>query len=177
VLLELKRTVDRAPSELRADLSGVQEMVRSSLDEVRQVARRLRPGVLEDLGLASAINALASEFSHAAGTDVVRRLDDRLPPLGQEAELVIYRIAQESLTNVARHADASEVELSLTAEREAVVLRVVDNGRGLDGVQEGAGIRGMRERALLVGAQLSISQRTGGGSEVRLVVPGRGDRA
>ncbi len=176
VLLELKRTVDRAPTELREDLRGVQEMVRSSLDEVRQVARRLRPGVLEDLGLTSAINALASEFSHAAGADVVRRLDDRLPPLGRDAELVIYRIAQESLTNVARHADASEVELSLTAERDAVVLRVVDDGRGFDGVREGAGIRGMRERTLLVGAELSISARAGGGTEVRLVVPVRGDR-
>jgi two-component system sensor histidine kinase UhpB len=177
VLLALKRTVDRAPAELRDDLTGVQEMVRGCLDEVRHIARRLRPGVLDDLGLISAISALASEFSRTTGAEVGRRLEERLPPLDRDAELVIYRIAQESLTNVARHADASEVELSLTAERDAVVLRVVDDGRGLDGVQEGAGTRGMRERALLVGAQLSISQRTAGGTEVRLVVPGRGDRA
>ncbi len=143
---------------------------------MRQIARRLRPGVLDDLGLASAISALTSEFSRSAGIDATRRLDERLPPLDRNAELVIYRIAQESLTNVARHADASTVELSLTPERDAVVLRVADDGRGADDVREGAGIRGMRERALLVGADLSITARAGGGTEVRLVVPIPGDR-
>jgi two-component system sensor histidine kinase UhpB len=177
VLLELKRTVDRAPADLHDDLRGVQEMVRASLDEVRQVARRLRPGVLEDLGLSSAISALTSEFSRASGAGVTRRLDDRLPPLGRDAELVIYRIAQESLTNVARHAGASHVELDLTAEQDAVVLRVADDGRGVAGGREGAGIRGMRERALLVGAEMSITEQPGGGTEVRLAVPARGDRA
>ena len=176
VLLELKRTVDRAPDHLRDDLRGVQEMVRASLDEVRQVARRLRPGVLDDLGLNTAITALTSEFSRGTGSAVTRRLDDRLPPLGGDAELVIYRVAQESLTNVARHAAASQVELSLTAEPDAVVLRVADNGRGTHGAREGAGIRGMRERALLVGADVSIGERAGGGTEVRLAVPVRGDR-
>ncbi len=171
VLLQLKRTLDRAPGELRPELSAVQEMVRASLDEVRQVARRLRPGVLEDLGLHSAISALAGEFSRATGTDVTRRLDDRLPPLGRDAELVIYRIAQESLTNVARHADASNVKLSLSAEQDTVVLRVTDNGHGLNGAPEGAGIRGMRERALLIGADLSTAERPRGGTEVRLTVP------
>ncbi len=175
VLLELKRTMDRAPAELRDDLRGVQEMVRASLDEVRQVARRLRPGVLDDLGLSSAISALTNEFSRSTGVDATRRLADRLPSLGRDAELVIYRVAQESLTNVARHADASAVELSLTPEGDAVVLRVADDGRGMEGVREGAGIRGMRERALLVGADLSIAARAGGGTEVRLVVPVPGD--
>ena len=176
VLLELKRTIDRAPPDVREDLRGVLEMVRSTLDEVRQVARRLRPGVLDDLGLPSAINALASEFASAADTEVTLRLDDRLAPLGRDAELVIYRIAQESLTNVARHAEATHVKVSLTAEQDAVVLRVADNGPGMRGAREGAGIRGMRERALLVGADLSIAERPAGGTEVRLAVPVRGDR-
>ena len=176
VLLELKRTVDRAPVELRQDLRNVVEMVRASLDEVRQIASRLRPGVLDDLGLASAISALTSEFSHAAGVGVRQRVDDSLPTLGRDAELVIYRIAQESLTNVARHGNASSVELSLTAEQDAVVLRVADNGRGVDGAPEGAGIRGMRERALLVGADLVITARPAGGTEVQLAVPAQGDR-
>ena len=176
VLLELKRTVDRAPPDIRDDLRGVQEMVRSSLDEVRQVARRLRPGVLDDLGLASAISALTSEFTQAAGIGVTRRLDDRIPPLTRDVELVIYRIAQESLTNAARHANASHVELSLRTEQDAVVLRVADNGQGVDGAREGAGIRGMRERALLVSADLAIGARPGGGTEVRLTVPVQGGR-
>jgi two-component system sensor histidine kinase UhpB len=84
---------------------------------------------------------------------------------------VLYRIAQEGLTNIARHACASRVELALTRERDAVVLRITDDGRGLNGAAEGAGIRGMRERAILIGAHLTLSAPPTGGTEVRLVVP------
>lgn len=171
VLLGLKRTVDRAPEGLRDELRTVQEMVRASLDEVRQVARRLRPGVLEDLGLLSAIRALATDFSEASQVPLTRRLDQRLPALSKSAELVLYRIAQESLTNIARHANASRVELSLTGERDGVELRIADDGRGLNGSNEGAGIRGMRERAILIGAHLALDPAPAGGTEVRLIVP------
>lgn len=174
VLLGLKRGVDRAPEDLREDLRTVQETVRASLDEVRRIARRLRPGVLDDLGLRAAMNALMSEFSEVSGVPVTRLLDARLPGLGGEAELVIYRIAQEGLTNVARHARASRVEVSLRAEGEgAVVLRIADDGRG-GPIREGTGVRGMRERALLIGADLTIGERPGGGTEVRLTVPAPG---
>ncbi|WP_405431261.1 histidine kinase [Micromonospora sp. NBC_00617] len=170
VLLGLKRAVDRAPEELREELHAVQETVRSSLDEVGQVARRLRPDVLEDLGLHSALNALATEFSQVSGVPVTRKSDPDVPALSAEMELVIFRIVQESLTNVARHAHATKVELSLRAEDDTVVLRVADNGTG-DVRHEGAGIRGMRERALLIGARLTISALPRGGTEVRLTVP------
>ena len=170
VLLELRRTMNSAPDDLRVALGGVQEMVRASLDEVREVARRLRPGVLEDLGLVSAINALASEFSVNTNVAVARRLDQRLR-LSREAELVVYRIAQESLTNIARHAHATHVDLRLTAEEDRVVLEVSDDGRGLNGAGEGAGIRGMRERALLVGGNLTVRTGPAGGAVVRLEVP------
>jgi two-component system, NarL family, sensor histidine kinase UhpB len=171
VLLGLKRTVDRAPEDLRDELRTIQETIRSSLDEVRQVARRLRPGVLKDLGLSSAMNALAADFAQVSEVPVARRLDQRLPALSNDAELVLYRIAQESLTNIARHAGASRVELSLTGERHGVVLRITDDGRGLNGRAEGAGIRGMRERALLIGANLTLGPAPVGGTEVCLVVP------
>lgn len=171
VLLGLKRTVDRAPEELRPELRDVQETIRGSLDEVRQVARRLRPGVLDDLGLTSAMTALAADFTDAGRIPVTRHLDPRLPDLDSATELVVYRIAQESLTNVARHAGASEVELLLTRERDHVLLRVVDDGKGLGDAQEGMGIRGMRERALLISAHLTLQSSTTGGTEVRLVVP------
>ncbi|MGI5290274.1 HAMP domain-containing sensor histidine kinase [Nonomuraea polychroma] len=170
VLLALKRAVDRAPQDLRDELSTVTETVRASLDEVRQVARRLRPGVLEDLGLISAMNALASDFSGVSGVPVTRLLDPQLPQLSGDTELVIYRIAQESLTNIARHAHASHVELSLRAEDEAVVLRITDDGRG-GPIHDGAGIRGMRERAMLIGAEFSIDSAPSTGAEVRLTVP------
>jgi two-component system, NarL family, sensor histidine kinase UhpB len=177
VLLALKRAADSAPDPLRDDLGAVTETVRASLDEVRQVARRLRPGVLDDLGLVSAIDALAADVVEASGVAVTVEVDPRLPRLGADAELVVYRIAQESLTNVARHAGAQAVDLSLLHEGDAVVLRVLDDGRGIGDGVEGAGIRGMRERALLVGAELAVGPLPGGGTEVRLRVPRRGDGA
>lgn len=178
VLLTLKRTADRAPDELKEELRSVQETVRTSLDEVRQVARRLRPGVLEDLGLQSALSALVAEFTDSTGVEVEHgvevesRANGPLPDLDGDIELVLYRIAQESLTNVARHAGASRVRLSLTTRAGAVCLVIRDDGGG--GVaHEGAGIRGMRERALLIGADLTITSAPDRGTEVRLTVPAR----
>ena len=170
VLLGLKRVLDRAPDELRDEVSAAAELTRGSLDEVRRVARRLRPGVLEDLGLVSALSALATDFAQASEV-VTRTLDQRLPELSRDAELVLYRIAQEGLTNVARHAGATRVELALTRLAHGVLLRIADDGCGLDGAAEGAGIRGMRERAILIGAALQIEARPGGGTDVRLLVP------
>jgi two-component system, NarL family, sensor histidine kinase UhpB len=175
VLLGLKRLIDRAPAELGDELGAVQDITRGSLNEVRQVARRLRPGVLDDLGLAPALSALAMDFTTASEVPTSTQVDERLPPLDSAAELVIYRIAQEGLTNTARHADAHHVELSLTGDEQSVVLRVGDDGRGMNGAVEGAGIRGMRERAILIGADLTIGTGHAGGTEVRLVVP-HGDR-
>ncbi len=171
VLLGLKRTFDRAPDGLREELRAVAETIRASLDEVRTVARRLRPGVLEDLGLHTAISALASDFTEATEIPVTRRLDRGLPSLNGPVELVLYRIAQEALTNIARHACATRVQLTLDREVDSVVLRITDDGRGMLGVNDGAGIRGMRERALLIGANLSLGPGPAGGTEVRLVVP------
>ncbi|MER7543698.1 histidine kinase [Actinomadura sp.] len=180
VLLELKSVVDRAPEEVAEELRGVQEVVRSSLDEVRRVARRLRPGVLDDLGLTSALTALAGDFSEAGdGPRVTRRVQAGLEGLGPDAELVIYRIAQEGLTNVWRHSGARNAELSLTQDKDgSVVLRVVDDGSGPPTESEvGSGIHGMRERAMLIGARLTIGPADGGGTEVRLEVPPEGTRA
>ncbi|WP_019631594.1 sensor histidine kinase [Actinomadura atramentaria] len=168
VLLALKPLADRAPADLSDDLAAVQEEVRASLVEVRRVARRLRPGVLEDLGLTSALTALAGDFS-TGGLAVERRLE-HVPDLGADAELVVYRVAQESLTNVARHSGARRAELALAVEDGAAVLTVADDGSGPPG-REGAGISGMRERALLVGARLTVDARPGGGTRVRLAVP------
>jgi two-component system, NarL family, sensor histidine kinase UhpB len=175
-LLGLKRAIDRGPSELAAELGAVQDITRASLDEVRQVARRLRPGVLDDLGLRSALNALVRDFAEMTGVRVTPRIPRPMPRLEPAAELVIYRIAQESLTNIARHANATHVDLSLVDDRTQVVLRVVDDGRGIDGVAEGAGIRGMRERALLVGADLAIGSGPAGGTQVQLTVGQRASR-
>ncbi|RAY14071.1 sensor histidine kinase [Actinomadura craniellae] len=170
VLLELKRVADHAPPDVGREIRQVQETTRASLEEIRRIARRLRPGVLEELGLASALKALVTEFS-APGLAVHRRIDADLPPLDEEAELVLYRVAQEGLTNTARHAGAHRVDLTLRRTPAGVELRVRDDGRGIGRAAEGAGIHGMRERALLVGADLAVGPGPDGGTEVRLTVP------
>ncbi|MFI7677325.1 HAMP domain-containing sensor histidine kinase [Actinophytocola sp. NPDC049390] len=171
VLLELKRVADHAPQPVRDEVLQVQETTRGSLDEIRRIARRLRPGVLEELGLTSALTSLTTEIADHSGLSVRRRFDPDLPDLGDEAELVLYRVAQEAITNTARHAGARHLELALLRTPSGVDLRIRDDGRGLHGTTEGAGILGMRERALLIGAEVRLGPGPAGGTEVRLSVP------
>ncbi|SDG56291.1 two-component system, NarL family, sensor histidine kinase UhpB [Lentzea fradiae] len=170
VLLSLKRVSDQSPPEVREELVQAQETTRSTLDEIRRIARRLRPGVLEELGLVSALKSLTTEISAQTDITVRRSFDKNLPPLDAETELVVYRVAQEGLTNTVRHAAATEIELCLKRRPSHVELRLTDNGRGIGSSPEGAGIRGMRERALLVGAELGVGPAGARGTEVRLVV-------
>ncbi|MFH8801095.1 histidine kinase [Streptomyces sp. NPDC017936] len=167
VLLQLKRVADRAPGDLRGEVSQAQEATRAGLDEIRRIARRLRPGALDELGLSSALRSLAAEFT-THGLTVRHDLRPGLPPPAEETELVLYRVAQEALTNTARHSGADRAELRLRPVADGVELLVRDNGRGLGPAAEGAGIRGMRERALLIGATLTLTSGADGGTEVRL---------
>ncbi|MFD9460795.1 HAMP domain-containing sensor histidine kinase [Streptomyces sp. NPDC060027] len=170
ILLSLKRSSDEAAEPLRGELQQAQEITRASLDEVRRLVRRLRPGVLEDLGLVSALTSLTTEFSTHTGLRVLRAFDPGLPSLDPQTELVLYRVAQEALTNAARHAEAGRVEVSLRHADGTVVLAVTDDGHGCGVAREGAGIRGMRERALLIGATLDITSAPSG-TQIRLTVP------
>ena len=171
VMLQIDRVAKAAPDELSEELRETLETTRASLDDVRRIAKRLRPEALDDLGLVPALNALATTFAERTGLRIARSLPAVPPVLGKEDELVLFRVAQEGLTNAARHAKTARIDLSLEETGGAVVLRVRDYGVGRDGTPPGAGIRGMRERALLVGADLSIHPATGGGTEVRLSLP------
>jgi two-component system sensor histidine kinase UhpB len=172
VLLQLGRSARRADPGLEAELLETQETARASLEDVRRISRELRPEALDDLGLASAVVALTERFSQSAGLDVDREIDRELPVLSEEAELVVYRVAQEALTNVARHAGTDQAALSLVCDHNVVTLRVRDRGHGLAaGAADGGGIRGMRERAVLVGADLTVARLRAGGTEVRLDLP------
>jgi two-component system, NarL family, sensor histidine kinase UhpB len=153
-------------------LDELRETARSGTVDVRRIARQLRPEALEDLGLESALAALASAFGEQARATVDRRLAPAIP-LSREEELVVYRVAQEALTNVARHADAERVELELHQDRERTVLTVRDDGRGLSpgALPSAHGIRGMRERAMLIGAQIGIASEPGRGTEITLSIP------
>ena len=172
VLLQLKRLAAGASPEQRAQLAEAQDVVKTSLDDVRRLARELRPELLDHLRLASALAELAGGFEQRTHVRVRRQLERDLPPLDPQAELVLYRVTQESLTNVARHARASEVLLSLERGQGSVVLRVIDNGQGFEPEHvEGGGLRGIRERALIVGGAVAIKPGPEGGVEVRLEVP------
>jgi two-component system sensor histidine kinase UhpB len=172
VLLQLKRLAADATPERRARLADAQEVVRRSLGDVRRLAEELRPELLDHLGLGSALAHLASSFEQSTHVRVRRRLERDLPRLDPGVELVLYRVAQESLTNVARHAEATEVLLSLERSNGSVVLRVLDDGRGFEpGQVEGGGLRGIRERALIVGGAAAIKPGPDRGVEVRLEVP------
>lgn len=170
VLLGLKHTIDRAPDPLHYELDQLQQSVRHCAEQVRQVARRLRPGELAELGLRSALISLGNEFTKISGIPVDKAITREPIPLGRDAELVIYRIAQESLTNVLRHAHAHHVRLELTQTEHAQRLRIIDDGPSSP-IREGTGIRGMRERAALIQAHLSIHPAEAGGTEVCLHIP------
>jgi two-component system, NarL family, sensor histidine kinase UhpB len=171
VLLQL----DSLATPNKTEIEETKQAVRKALEDVRRTARELRPEMLEDLGLVSALTELSRKFAEQSGIHVDRRFASELPTLSDEAEIAVYRVAQESLTNVARHAHARRVDVTLDAGVDSVVLRVVDDGRGLSDAAASknghSGVRGMRERALLVGGALAVKNGRDGGVEVRLEVP------
>jgi two-component system sensor histidine kinase UhpB len=172
ILLRLEALARQAPTELRPDVRATQEATRETIDRVSRVARQLRPEALSDLGLAKALAALARRVEEESGLRIRQRVVAGLE-LDDESELVVYRVAQESLTNAARHSGATEVELRIDrSENGSIVLRVRDNGVGLpDRPQARYGTLGMRERARLIGATLTIGNHAEGGVEVTLTAP------
>jgi two-component system, NarL family, sensor histidine kinase UhpB len=173
VTIQAEHAADGDPKLASQALRRVAGSVRDSLDEVRRIARELRPEALDDLGLVNALIALCSRLDAQGGLVVRRDLQGKLPPLSAEVELVVYRVAQEALTNALRHSDARSATVSLKADAEALTLQVADDGKGMPAPLPGgtAGIAGMRERALLVGGRLSIQSQPDRGTEVRLTIP------
>jgi two-component system, NarL family, sensor histidine kinase UhpB len=173
-LTGLKLILSRARSapepERGSALADAAEIVDDALNDVRAIARRLRPDVLGDLGLTNALAALASRSDSYGDVRVTHRLG-RVGELDEERELAIYRIAQEALTNALRHSGAEHATVELDAAGDVLELVVRDDGRGLGDGPPGNGIKGMRERALLVGGVLRIGPAAGGGTEVRLSLP------
>jgi two-component system sensor histidine kinase UhpB len=133
--------------------------------------------VLDDLGLSYGLESLIDVFERSTNLRFARRIALDLPRLPPIVELTLYRIAQEALTNVVRHAaaDRVEVELRTNDDSDRLLLAVRDDGRGMVYAAdlENGGIRGMRERALTVGAELEIRSRPGGGTSVTAAVPAR----
>ncbi len=149
-------------------------LIDNAIDEVRGMATRLRPGVLDDLGLVDALEWFAMDFEKRTGIHCVFT-HRNVPDVTDAVSTAAYRIAQETFTNVARHSSATRVDVSFAAEDGIVTLSVADNGRGFDTKSlldsQGLGVAGMRERAALVGGALEIHSRPGKGTRVVLRVP------
>lgn len=172
--LQLDRLHKRSPEDLRAEVADLRESVLATVEDVRGVVRTLRPEGLDALGLPAALTSLTTRLTQRTGVRIVRELQRDLPALDDDQELVLYRVAQESVTNAIRHAQASCIAVALSARGELVELTVRDDGVGIEearGPAGDGGIRSMRERALSVGGRLVVRRRTDGpGTEVRLMV-------
>lgn len=174
LLLRLEAAREGAPPELEGELAETKALANQAMRELLSLARQLRPTALDDLGLAAAVGGQVEQLSRGE-IDANLDVDGDFSDLGDDAQLVVYRVAQEALSNAARHSGAGKVEVGLRrTDGGDVVLEVADDGGGFafDESERGLGIGGMRERALLVGGELTIESRPGHGTTVRLNVPG-----
>lgn len=173
MLLQLGNLVPDAPPELRGRVSAIQEDARSTLDEVGQLAWQLRPGILDDLGLLRALEALVESLEEQTPAIRVRcSLPAALPAVAPEVELAIFRVVQEALTNAVRHAGAQQIAVTISADDGRLAVSVTDDGAGLPGeAAEDAGLRGMRERAFAIGGMLTIDSDERTGVRVVLELP------
>jgi two-component system sensor histidine kinase UhpB len=175
ILLRLEALSQSAPPELCSELVELKRLVNQAMSELLQLARQLRPTALDDHGLLPAMASQVRRFEAQTGIKAelnASGADTQLPP---DEEIAVYRIAQEALANVARHADARQVSIGFSAGDDGVELTVRDDGRGFSTLappsEGGLGLGGMAERARLVGGELTIESRPGGGTELCLRVP------
>ena len=164
-----------APPETRARLAAMDALLDQTLDTTRRISATLRPAILDDLGLPAALRWQAAEFMQRTGVACEARLPEVDPPLAPATALALFRILQEALTNVARHAGAKSVRIGLTLEGSTAILTVADDGRGIApellARQTSLGLMGMRERALAFGGTLVLSAEPGRGTTVVVRVP------
>jgi signal transduction histidine kinase len=149
-------------------------LIDKNIEDVRGMAIRLRPGVLDDLGLVDALEWYTADFERRTEIACVFE-HENIPRLNETVSTAAYRIAQEALTNIARHAGAGQVKVSLRSSNGFLTLKVVDDGRGFDALHlsesEGLGVAGMRERAALVGGSLDVKSQPKKGTQVYLAIP------
>jgi two-component system, NarL family, sensor histidine kinase UhpB len=174
VLLRLEATREASPPELEPQLAEIKGLANQAMRELLSLARQLRPTALDDLGLAAAVAGQVEQLSRGE-IEASFAAEGDFSDLGDDAQLVVYRVAQEALANAARHSEAGEVAVVLRRRKDGgVELKVADDGRGFafDESEGGLGIAGMRERALLVGGELTIESRPDAGTKVNLSVLG-----
>jgi len=173
LLLRLEAARAKAPVELAHELAETKALANQAMEELLMLARQLRPTALDDLGLKA---ALAGHVKELGGRGRINTSFDAIGDfsgLPADVQLVVYRVAQEALSNAAQHSGAEHVQVRLVREGHRVELTVGDDGSGFtfDQAARGLGISGMRERALLVGGDMQVESRPDSGTRVRLTVP------
>jgi signal transduction histidine kinase len=174
ILLGLK-AVEEAPTreEMRAAADTLRELVVATLQDVRRLAVELRPKALDDFGLVAALERLVNLFSESTGiaVELEAALGDRLPA---EVETTLYRIVQEALTNVVKHARATNVSILLVRRGPTATVVIEDDGEGFDPAaasEDGLGLLGMRERVALLDGRLTVESSAGAGTTLAVEVP------
>ena len=174
------RRIEKGEAGDLADIGGMVRSITGRLtavsDDVRQMAYRFHPSILDDLGLMKAVRRLVDDFSASTGVEAVYVHHDSLSPIPTDLATCVYRIAQESLNNVARHAKATEVEVELICDEGMITLSVRDNGVGFDAVNASQGrgrlgLLSMKERVRRVRGTLNVSSSPGGGTHIDVGVP------
>lgn len=173
LLLRLEAAAQNAPPELKEELAETKQLANRAMGELLDLARQLRPAALDDHGLTAALAAHVRDHDRRGAARANLSLGPGLDKLPSDVELVLYRVAQEALTNAARHSGADRIDVFLSKVDSHVLLEVSDDGRGFTFADEnkGLGMSGMRERALLVGGRLEFDSRPGKGTKVKLEVP------
>jgi signal transduction histidine kinase len=176
LLIGLRTVVDAATLEAaRGRAEDLRRIAVSTLEEVRRLARGLRPSVLDDLGLAAALERYAADYAQSHGVEVKVEADPEGHRLPEEIETALYRIAQEALTNTAKHATAEHVRIVVERQPGGVRLLVVDDGRGFACPEPDAdghlGLSGMRERAALLNGSVVVESDPGEGTRILVNIP------
>ncbi|GHE25529.1 sensor histidine kinase [Vulcaniibacterium thermophilum] len=159
---------------LRAKLEAAIALCSATLEDTRKLSRLLRPPMLDDLGLEPSLRWLARSLGEAGGPAIETDIAP-LPELHSELQTLLFRVAQEALTNAIRHAQARNVSLRLTVTDGQIELEIADDGRGCDPAQAlrsgGSGLGSMRERLRLYGGRFELESRPGAGTRLRARVP------
>ncbi len=170
VSLRLQASIEQAPRELQAELQETKRLAGQAMEEILTIARRLRPAVLDDHGLLPALQSQVAHFADQTGIEATFTVGGSPPPLTPEQQLVLYRVTQESLSNIVQHAAARHVRVELSF-LGPTVLSITDDGTGFAATRNGGlGLPGMRERALAVGARLAVHSAEQSGTRVELAL-------
>jgi two-component system, NarL family, sensor histidine kinase UhpB len=177
ILLRLEATISDAPPMLRVELQETKQLATQAMEELLHLARQLRPTALDDHGLIAALASQVDDFGHRTGIEARFHRHGPVPALSDEEQLVIYRVTQESLNNIAQHSAARRVDVDLSFVG-TIVLRITDDGHGFEMTARrtarrrrgGLGLSGMRERALLIGGHLNIFSAPGQGTTIELTM-------